>query len=104
MRVLIALLVTLSGGLPASAADKVLHYAFEAAETTFDPPRISDLYSNIVNQAMFDAPLTYDYLARPAKLKPNTVTSLPEVSADGRSYTFHVRPGIYFSDDPAFMG
>jgi ABC-type transport system substrate-binding protein len=94
----------LRAGPPGAAPDKVLHYAFEAAETTFDPPRISDLYSNIVNQAMFDAPLTYDYLARPAMLKPYTVTSLPEVSADGRSYTFHVRPGIYFSDDPAFKG
>jgi hypothetical protein len=49
----------------------VLRYAFEIAETSFDPHRISDVYSNIVNQGMFDAPLTYDYLAKPVKLKPN---------------------------------
>jgi ABC-type transport system substrate-binding protein len=86
------------------AQPKVLKYAFEIAETSFDPQRISDVYSNIVNQAMFEPPLTYDYLARPAKLKPNVVTSMPEISADGTTYTFHVRPGIHFADDPAFNG
>src|SRR5512140_1362642 len=90
--------------LPAQAQEKVLHYAFEVAETSFDPHRISDVYSNIVNQGMFEAPLTYDYLARPAKLVPNTAAALPEVSADGRTYTVHIKPGIYFADDPAFRG
>jgi ABC-type transport system substrate-binding protein len=83
---------------------KVLRYAFEVAETSLDPHRVSDLYSNILNSAIFDAPLTYDYLARPLKLKPNTLTALPEISADGLTYTMHVRPGIYFADDPAFNG
>ncbi len=90
----------------AHAADpnKVLRYAFEIAETSFDPPRISDLYSNIVNSAMFDAPLAYDYLARPTKLKPNTAVALPEVSADGATYTLRIKPGIYFNDHPVFKG
>ena len=91
---------------PGAAADpkKVFRYAFEIAETSFDPHRISDLYSNVVNQGMFDAPLTYDYLARPVKLKPNTLAAMPEVSADGTTYTLRVKPGIYFADDPAFGG
>jgi ABC-type transport system substrate-binding protein len=90
----------------AAAADpeKVFRYAFEVAETSFDPHKISDLYSNILNSAMFDAPLVYDYLARPLKLVPNTLTKFPEVSADGLTYTLHVKPGIYFTDDPAFNG
>src|SRR6185436_3288276 len=95
-------LLALAGG-PA-CAEKVLRYAFEIAETSFDPQRIADVYSNIVNQAMFEPPLTYDYLAKPAKLKPNVVTAMPEISADGTTYTFHVKPGIYFNDDPAFNG
>jgi ABC-type transport system substrate-binding protein len=83
---------------------KVLRYAFEIAETSFDPQFISDGYSNIVNQAMFDAPLAYDYLARPMKLRPNTAAALPEVNAEGTSFTVRIRPGIYFADDPAFGG
>src|SRR5690348_5729811 len=94
-------LLALAGS--ACAAQKVLRYAFEIAETSFDPQRIADVYSNIVNQAMFEPPITYDYLARPARLKANAA-SLPEISADGTTYTFHVKPGIRFADDPAFGG
>src|SRR6187401_3520939 len=102
-RILLAIaLLSLAGG--ACAGPKVLRYAFEIAETSFDPHRIADVYSNIVNQAMFEPPLTYDYLARPAKLKPNVATAMPEVSADGLTYTLRIRPGIYFADDPAFKG
>jgi ABC-type transport system substrate-binding protein len=53
---------------------------------------------------MFDAPLKYDYLARPLKLKPNTLAAMPEISADGLTYTLRVKPGIFFADDPAFGG
>jgi ABC-type transport system substrate-binding protein len=104
-RILLALAIALAA-TAAGAADprKVFRYPFEIAETSFDPHRISDLYSNIVNGAMFDAPLHYDYLARPSKLKPNTVVSLPEMSDDRLSYTFRVKPGIFFNDDPAFGG
>jgi ABC-type transport system substrate-binding protein len=92
-------------GLPYSPdPNKVVRYAFEVAETSFDPPRISDLYSNIVNSALFDTPLTYDYLARPVKLTPNTLVALPEISADQKTITLRVKPGIYFADDPAFGG
>ncbi|MEF9944020.1 MAG: ABC transporter substrate-binding protein, partial [Burkholderiaceae bacterium] len=87
-----------------AAAPKVLHYAFPVAETGFDPVQINDLYSSNVLAHIFDAPLTYDYLARPVKVVPNTVEALPQVSADGKTWTFKVRPGIYFNDDPAFKG
>ena len=99
-------MLLVASALSSHAADpkKVFRYAFEIAETSFDPPRISDLYSNICNGAMFDAPLAYDYLARPAKLKPNSAAALPEVSADGTTYTFRIKPGIFFIDDPAFNG
>jgi ABC-type transport system substrate-binding protein len=102
----LAILLALAFAPPLHAADpaKVFRYAFEIAETSFDPPRISDLYSNVVNGAMFDTPLHYDYLHRPAILKPNTVEALPERSADGLTYTFKVKPGIFFNDDPAFNG
>jgi ABC-type transport system substrate-binding protein len=94
------------GALPASAADsnKVFRYAFEIAETSFDAHQISDVYSNIVNDSIFDAPLGYDYLARPAKVIPKTLVAMPEISADGLTYTLRVKPGIYFADDPAFKG
>ena len=100
------LLTALLAAAPAFAADapKVFRYAFEVAETSFDPHRINDVYSNIVNQGMFEAPLTYDYLARPLKLKPLVAAAMPEISADGTTYTLRIKPGIYFVDDPVFKG
>ena len=83
---------------------KVLRYAFERAETTFDPQKTSDIYSNFVESSIFETPLDYDYLARPLKLVPLTLEKLPEVSDDGRTYTMKVKPGIHFTDDPAFKG
>lgn len=85
-------------------AEKVLRYSFPVAETGFDPVQINDLYSSILLNHIFDPPLTYDYLARPAKVIPNTAAALPEVSADGKTWTLRLRPGIHFADDPAFKG
>ncbi len=87
-----------------TAAPKVLHLAFPVAETSFDPAQISDLYSATITGHIFEALLTYDYLARPVKLKPLTAVSMPEVSADFTTYTMRIRPGIFFTPDAAFKG
>jgi len=83
---------------------KVLRVTFMAAETGFDPVRVSDYYSGSVIEVIFDPLLTYDYLARPAKLVPNTAESLPVISDRGRTYVLKIRKGIYFAADPAFKG
>ncbi|MDP3618450.1 MAG: ABC transporter substrate-binding protein [Ramlibacter sp.] len=88
----------------APAQEKVLRYAFPVAETGFDPPQLSDLYSRIVTANIFDALYGYDYLARPAKVRPVLAESMPEISADFRTYTIKLRRGIYFADDAAFGG
>ena len=85
-------------------APKVLRYAFLIAETGFDPAQITDLYSRTVASGIFDAPLEFEYLASPTRLRPNTTVAMPEVSADFKTFTFRIKPGIYFADDPAFKG
>lgn len=84
--------------------EKILRYSFPVAETGFDPAQISDLYSAIVLANILEAPYEYDYLARPAKVRPNLAEAMPEVSADFRTFTFRLRKGIHFADDPAFGG
>ena len=100
----ILLLASVGGGLAHGAPQKVLHVAYPIAETNFDPAFTSDLYSNNVIEEIFEAPLTYDFLARPAKLKPQTLEAMPEITDGARTYTLKIRKGIYFSDDPAFQG
>ena len=91
---------------PLFAADrnKVLRVAFPTAETGFDPVRVIDLYSNTINEVIYERLLTYDYLARPARLVPMTAQAMPEVLDDGKTYVFRLKKGIYFTPDPAFKG
>jgi ABC-type transport system substrate-binding protein len=101
-----ALAVCLSLGAPAHAAEpvKTLRYAFKIAETGFDPPRISDIYSRTVTSHIFETLYAFDPLARPTRLVPLIAAGEPEISADFKTFTVKIRPGIYFADDPAFKG
>src|SRR5438094_2529024 len=88
----------------AQPESKILRVTFQAAETGFDPVRVHDYYSGMIIEAIYDTLLTYDYLARPAKLVPQAAEAMPQVSADGRTYTLRIRKGITFADDLAFKG
>jgi len=101
-RAVLWLLVFVTSG--AHAQDKVLRVTFMAAETGFDPVKVSDYYSGTVIESIFEPLLTYDYLARPAKLVPNVAVALPTVSDSGKTYTIRIKKGIYFAADPAFNG
>lgn len=90
--------------LAAPAQQKVLRLAQPSAESSFDPHYEFDEPSGTCFHWIFESLLTYDYLARPPVLKPLTVEAMPEISADGLTYTFRIRKGIYFTDDPAFNG
>jgi ABC-type transport system substrate-binding protein len=109
MRIVVGLFAVLIVA-PALAAgpqidpNKVLRTMIPQAETGFDPAKTHDLYSHTIVEAINEALLTYDYLARPARLTPRTAVALPEVTEAGRIYTFHIKKGIYFTDDPAFNG
>lgn len=88
----------------ALAADKVLHAFLSTGETGLDPAVASDLASLSLLENLFDPMLRYDYAARPVKLVPNSLREMPASDASGTVWTFHLKPGMYFSDDPAFNG
>ena len=83
---------------------KVLRYAFRSAESGFDPAQVSDLYSRTITGHIFESLYQYDPLARPYKLRPLTAAGWPETSADFRTWTVRIQPGIHFASDPAFNG
>ncbi len=101
---IIATCALISAPLGAADMKKVIRHVFPVAETGFDPAAAHDLYSASVEQAVFETLLTYDYLARPAKVVPLTAEAMPAVSDNGKTYTIKVRKGIYFAPDPAFKG
>jgi ABC-type transport system substrate-binding protein len=107
LRILLSLLLVVA--LPAThaahgAERKVLRYALEIAETGFDPVEIYDVYSREITGNIFDAPLRFAYLAAPGTLEPSTADGMPEVASDYKTFTIHIKKGIYFTDDPAFRG
>ncbi len=99
-----ALLFSLLCAGSEDAQEKVLRMFLSTSETGLDPAVASDNATLSLLENLFDPLLRYDYLARPAKLRPNTAAAMPEVSADGLTYTFRIRPGIHFTPDPAFKG
>ena len=106
LRIAIALLVSTAAAASLAAAPdprKVVRTAYPSAESKLDPAAESDEASGSISHAIFDPLLTYDFLARPAKLKGNTA-SLPEIADDGATFTLRIRPGIFFAPDPAFGG
>ena len=97
-------LMTLPNTVQAADPSKVIHAAFPAADDGFDMVRTANYYSAVIASSIQEPLLTYDYLARPAKLVPETAAVMPEVSDGGKTYVFHLQKGIYFAADPAFKG
>ena len=91
-------------GADAGAGAKTLHLFLSTSETGLDPAVASDVASLSLLENLFDPLLRYDYLARPVKLRENTAAAMPQVSDGGLTYTFQIRPGIFFTPDPAFKG
>jgi oligopeptide transport system substrate-binding protein len=103
---LLAALALLFATVAAQAADprKVIRTASPSAERGFDCVRESDENTGTICDNIFDALLQYDHLARPIKLQPRAAAALPEVGDGGRTFTFRIKPGIYFTPDAAFKG
>jgi oligopeptide transport system substrate-binding protein len=106
---LLALLLALGacdGGEQATTEDNsytVYRHSMDGAPSNLDPARASTIYANFLAVNLYDTLYRYKYLARPYELEPNLAESLPEISADGLTYTIRIKPGVHFSDDPAFQ-
>jgi len=104
---LLAALVSAScGGEPGEAPQslKIFSDARRSVHKSLDPPRQFDQASSEIIMNVYDTLLEYHYLARPYRMTPNLLAEMPQKQADGRTYTFRLRPGIRFHDDPCFEG
>ena len=53
---------------------------------------------------VYEGLLEYAYLERPYRPIPRLAEAMPVISADGLTYTFKIKPGVHFIDDPCFSG
>jgi oligopeptide transport system substrate-binding protein len=84
------------------ASERVLNLVSPAEIKGFDPIMADDLYSGNEIAKVYESLLTYHWLKMPYELIPNLCDSMPEVSKDGLTYTFHITKGVVFQDDAAF--
>ena len=68
---------------------------------TLDPHIGYDTNSYMGMRLVFDGLLDYDDEGR---LSPSLAAEMPEVSEDGRVFTFRLRRGVYFHESPIFDG
>ena len=80
----------------------ILHVGLRLLPKSFDPPSVEEEGSGKVAANVYEGLLTYHPFARPYTLIPSLAEDLPEVSEDRLTYTFHLKKGIIFQDDPSF--
>jgi ABC-type transport system substrate-binding protein len=105
VRLILGLAFAFAASVAGAAADpnKVLRIASPDIET-LDPHQYNDSPSFNVITALFEGLYEWDYLASPARLNPVGAVAPPEITDGGRTWTIRVKPGIRFTDDPAFRG
>lgn len=86
----------------AAEKSKVLYLESSAMPTSLDPSMATDLVAVVEIVKVYEGLLEYHYLKRPAELIPNLAESMPEISADGLTYTFKIKQGVYFQDNKCF--
>ena len=84
---------------------KVLYTVYGEAPKTLDPAVSYNVGSHRIIGAICETLFEYHYLKRPYELSPGLAASIPTAMAreDGKvSYTFRLREGVMYQDDPAF--
>ncbi len=104
---------------PEFADTNTLFVNYSSAIKTLDPATSYYVHESAILDNIVDAPLEYDYEARPFELKPLLLSEMPSVAyydAEGRrldgepaagqvartEYLLHLRPGILFQPHPCF--
>ena len=83
----------------------VLYTVYSEAPKTLDPAVSYNVGSHAIIAPICETLVEYHYLKRPYELIPGLASAIPEAVAmdDGRvSYTFPLREGIIYQNDPSF--
>lgn len=85
------------------AADEMVFYGTTSRIRGFDPAKTGDVASSRAASQIYEGLVQYAYLDRPYRVVPHLAEEMPTVSEDGLTYTFKIRKGIYYQDDPCFV-
>lgn len=88
-----------SSGRQSAASTNELRLALAETPAPLDPDTYYEAAGTIITGAVYERLLQYE--PNSPKLAPMLATSW-DVSADGKTYTFHLRKGVRFSDGTSF--
>lgn len=83
---------------------RALHAPVQANVGGLDPMLSDSMYDSWASAVVNETLLQYHYLKRPLQLEPLLLEKMPTISKDGLTYTFTLKKGIYFHDNPCFPG
>src|SRR4051794_35423711 len=75
-----------------------LYSTYASDIKTLDPAEISDVPSSAIAGQVFECLYNYVYGKTPYTLFPELAAAMPQISADGKTYTIHLRKGIHYFD------
>ena len=86
---------------PSTASEKILNIVNNAV-SSLDPIQCIDDSGHRELAKVYEGLLEYHYLKRPYELGPNLAAEMPTISADQLVYTFKLKEGVQFHDNPCF--
>ena len=105
--VLLAAVACTNNPYPDADSDvKVRYSVLPGAPKTLDPAVSYSALEHKITASVYETLLEYHYLKRPYTLMPALASGVPEpqsLTGGEVSYTFHVREGMLFQEDPAFF-
>jgi ABC-type transport system substrate-binding protein len=82
---------------------KVVSYGLYGAKVkSIDPATCGDTTSSSIQGSVYESLYTYHYLKRPLEVIPQLAATLPEVSADGLTYTIALKKGVKYARNACF--
>jgi ABC-type transport system substrate-binding protein len=81
---------------------KVLRLVLEDNIKTSDPVAMYDMVSSEVGNQVYETPYQYDYYSDSTRVIPALADGMPTISKDGLTFTFKIKKGVRYQDDPCF--
>jgi oligopeptide transport system substrate-binding protein len=89
-----------AGGRESGA--NVYRLAYSADVKSIDPATCGDDMSSSIQGNIYEGLYNYHYLKRPLEVVPQLAAALPDISADGLTYTIRLKPGVLYHRNPCF--